>query len=78
MIPLGAESPSLRTPWMTLFILGGMFAVWILVQGASVYGRWASSILRILVSREAYFPRPSGLSIPKGLAINVSPNRRPA
>ena len=34
MFPLSDENPTLQTPWMTYFILGGMFAVWILVQGA--------------------------------------------
>lgn len=34
MIPLSVENPPTRTPWMTVFILGAMFAAWIVVQGA--------------------------------------------
>lgn len=34
MFPLSDENPVLNTPWMTWFILGAMFAVWIFVQGA--------------------------------------------
>lgn len=34
MIPLSDENPTIRTPWMTIFILVAMFAVWFVVQGA--------------------------------------------
>jgi len=36
MIPLSDDNPTVRVPLMTVFILTGMFAVWILVQGAGI------------------------------------------
>src|ERR1043166_1000986 len=36
MIPLSDENPTLRTPIMTWLILGVMFTVWLVVQGAGL------------------------------------------
>jgi membrane associated rhomboid family serine protease len=33
MIPLSVENRNVRTPWMTMLILGVTFAVWVFVQG---------------------------------------------
>src|ERR1041384_5211647 len=36
MIPISDENPTLHTPIMTWLILGAMFAVWLVVQGAGM------------------------------------------
>jgi membrane associated rhomboid family serine protease len=66
MIPLGDENPTLHTPWMTLFILGGMFAVWILVQGAGLDERTlVTSVCNLgMVPGELTHLAPLGFSIP--------------
>src|SRR5215218_2967272 len=38
MIPLSDDNPTLHTPIMTWLLLGGMFAVWMVVQGGGMPG----------------------------------------
>lgn len=68
MIPIGDENPTLRTPWMTIFILVAMFSVWILVQGAGFNDHdLAASVCNLgLVPGEITHLAPLGSGVPIG------------
>ncbi len=68
MIPIGDENPTLRTPWMTIFILVAMFSVWILVQGAGFNDHdLAASVCNLgLVPGEITHMAPLGSGVPIG------------
>ena len=66
MIPLSDENPTLRTPWMTGFILVAIFVVWILVQGAGFDEvALVSSVCNLgLVPGELTHLAPLGMGVP--------------
>jgi membrane associated rhomboid family serine protease len=66
IFPLKDENPTLRIPWMTLFILAGMFTVWIFVQGAGFDPEMlAMSVCNLgLVPGELTWLAPLGAAVP--------------
>jgi membrane associated rhomboid family serine protease len=68
MIPIGDDNPTLRTPVMTLLILGATFAVWVLVQGAGFQPiALAQSVCNLgLVPGELTHRAPLGSGVPLG------------
>jgi len=68
MIPLGDDLPTLRKPVMTLVILGIMWAVFLLVQGAGLdVARLAATVCNFgLVPGELTHLAPLGTSVPLG------------
>lgn len=68
MIPISDDNPTLRTPWMTWVILGGMFAVWLTVQGGGLNDlKLIASVCNLgMVPAELTHMRPVGYAIPIG------------
>lgn len=68
MIPIADENPTIRTPWMTLALLGVMAGVWIVVQGAGFndYALAASVCNLGLVPGELTGRAPIGTEVPIG------------
>ena len=67
MFPISDENPTLRTPVMTLAILGVTWAVWLLVQGAGGTVDLAVSICNLgLVPGELTHSAPLGQGVPLG------------
>ncbi len=68
MIPLSDELPTIRTPWMTYFILAVMFASWILLQGAGFDQQaLAASVCNLgMVPGELTHMAPVGAAVPLG------------
>ena len=68
MIPLGDDTPTLRTPWMTYFLIGVNVAVWVVVQGAGVNGQaLAKTVCNLgMVPGELTHMAPVGTSVPLG------------
>jgi len=67
MFPISDENPTLRTPVMTLAILGVTWAVWLLVQGAGGTVDLAVSICNLgLVPGELTHLAPLGQGVPLG------------
>lgn len=68
MIPISDDNPTLRTPWVTIAVLGAMFASWIFVQGAgfSDYGLAASVCNLGLVPGELTGQALVGSGVPIG------------
>jgi membrane associated rhomboid family serine protease len=66
IIPIGDDNPTLRTPIMTYLILGAMFVVWIMVQGAGFDEfRLAASVCNLgLVPGELTHLAPVGIEVP--------------
>ena len=66
MFPVGDEIPRLGTPWMTAFIVAGMFAVWVLVQGAGLNERvLVTSVCNLgMVPGELTHLAPLGTAVP--------------
>jgi membrane associated rhomboid family serine protease len=71
MIPLSDENPTVRFPLMTVFILTGMFAVWILVQGAGFdETALASSVCNLgMVPGELTHRAALGFGVPIGRGL---------
>src|SRR5690242_10948459 len=69
MIPIGDENPTLRTPFMTLAILGAIIAVWVFVQGAGLDPTvLATSVCNLgMVPGEITKQAALGVSIPMGV-----------
>lgn len=68
MIPISDENPTLRTPIMTWFILGAMFAAWFVVQGGGLDPiALATSICNYgMVPGELTHRAPLGAGVPLG------------
>jgi membrane associated rhomboid family serine protease len=68
MIPLSDENPTLRTPVMTIAILGAMAASWLLLQGAGFDdAQLAKSVCNLgMVPGELTGKAPLGQSVPIG------------
>ena len=70
MIPLSDENPTLHTPVMTWLILGGMFAVWFIVEGAGNGSRMAVAVCDWgMVPAELTRRATPGTEVPIGLGI---------
>lgn len=70
MIPLSDENPTLHTPLMTWLILGGMFAVWFVVQGAGAGLPMAVSACNWgMVPGELTGRAPLGQEVPMGMGL---------
>jgi membrane associated rhomboid family serine protease len=70
VIPLSDENPTLRTPVMTWFILGAMFAVWLTVEGAGNAYQMAVSICNWgMVPGELTHRAEVGTAVPLGLGL---------
>ncbi|HVZ77429.1 MAG TPA: rhomboid family intramembrane serine protease, partial [Gemmatimonadaceae bacterium] len=71
MIPLSDENPTLRVPIMTWVILGAMFAVWIVVQGAGFNDmRLLTSVCNLgMVPAELTHMAPVGTAVPMAPGI---------
>jgi len=78
MIPISDENPTLHTPVMTWLLLGAMFAVWFVVQGAGVNPlALAASVCNYgMVPGELTHRVPLGYAIPmgSGLACSIDNN----
>ena len=68
MIPISDENPTLRTPYMTWLLLGAMFAVWLVVQGAGLDAlRLGASVCNYgLVPGELTHRAALGMAVPIG------------
>src|ERR1700722_10461237 len=68
MIPLGDDTPTQRTPWMTYFLIGVNVAVWVLVQGAGMNDQTlAKTVCNLgMVPGELTHMSPVGTSVPLG------------
>jgi membrane associated rhomboid family serine protease len=71
MIPLSDENPTVRTPWMTAFILTAIFAVWFVVQGGGgLFGpedMLARSVCNLgMMPGELTGQAPLGTAVPLG------------
>ncbi len=68
MIPLGDDTPTLRTPWMTYFLIGVNVAVWVVVQGAGLDAQTlAKTVCNLgMVPGELTHMAPLGTSVPLG------------
>lgn len=68
MIPLGDDTPTQRTPWMTYFLIGVNVAVWVLVQGAGMNDQTlAKTVCNLgMVPGELTHMVPLGTSVPLG------------
>ena len=82
MIPISDENPTLRTPVMTWLILGGIFAVWFVVQGGGLPGnefKLAASVCNLgMVPAELTGRLPVGTKfwiIPGQLACAIDHDR---
>lgn len=66
MFPVGDENPKIGIPWMTAFIVSGMFAVWVLVQGAGLDERaLVTSVCNLgMVPGELTHLAPLGTAVP--------------
>ncbi|MDE3052328.1 MAG: rhomboid family intramembrane serine protease [Gemmatimonadota bacterium] len=71
MIPLSDENLYLRPPAMTLLLLGAMFAVWILVEGAgfNTYTMLAAVCNYGMVPGEITHMAPLGYALPLGQGL---------
>ena len=84
MIPIGDENPTLRTPVMTYVVLGALFAVWFLVQGAGgltspegAYALVASVCNWGLVPGELTGKAPVGYALPISRSLSCIVDREP-
>jgi membrane associated rhomboid family serine protease len=79
MIPLGDEKPMLRTPFVTIFLIVGLFAVWIFIQGAGLdpYALAASVCNFGMVPGEITHSLPVGKSFPMGPGLSCVIDRDP-
>jgi membrane associated rhomboid family serine protease len=68
MIPLGDDTPTLRTPWMTYFLIGVNVAVWVAVQGAGLNDQTlAKTVCNLgMVPGELTHMASLGTSVPLG------------
>ena len=67
MIPLSDENPTLRTPVMTMLILGALAATWLVVQGAGTEPRLITSVCNLgLVPGELTHRAALGTGFPIG------------
>ena len=68
MIPISDENPTLRPPYMTWLLLGSMFAVWLVVQGAGMDAlRLGASVCNYgLVPGELTHRAALGMAVPIG------------
>lgn len=68
MFPISDDNPTLHTPWMTWLILGSLFGIWLLVQGAGMDDyRLAASVCNLgMVPAELLGTRPVGFGVPIG------------
>jgi membrane associated rhomboid family serine protease len=71
MIPISDENPTLRPAYMTWFLLGAMFAVWLVVQGAGFDAtHLAMSVCNYgMVPGELTHRAPLGLAVPLGRGL---------
>jgi membrane associated rhomboid family serine protease len=71
MIPISDDNPTLHTPWMTWIILAGIFAAWVLVQGAGLSERTLiASVCNLgMVPAELLQTRPVGFAVPMGPSV---------
>jgi membrane associated rhomboid family serine protease len=79
MIPISDENPTLHTPIMTWLILGAMFAVWLVVQGAGMdpYALGKSVCNLGLVPGELTHMAAVGKSVPIGPGLVCVVDREP-
>jgi membrane associated rhomboid family serine protease len=67
MIPLSDENPTLQTPIMTWLILGTMFAVWVVVQGAGSEPALLQSVCNLgMIPGEITHRATLGTAVPMG------------
>lgn len=68
MIPISDENPTLRTPWATIALLGGIFGAWFLIQGAGFSAvDLAASVCNLgMVPGELSGKAPLGTAVPLG------------
>ncbi len=65
MIPLSDENPTLKTPIMTWLILGAMFAVWVVYQGAGSEPQLLTSICNLgMIPAELTHQAAMGAGVP--------------
>ena len=79
MIPIGDENPTLKTPWVTYLILGGIAAVWFLVQGAGFdgYALAASACTYGMVPGELTRLAAVGTGVPIAEGLSCVVDREP-
>jgi membrane associated rhomboid family serine protease len=71
MIPVSIENRTVRAPWMTVFILTAIFAVWILVQGGGFPGN--DGLLARTVCDYGMVPGQITHLAPLGTAVPIGP-----
>ena len=81
MIPLSDDNPTLHTPIMTWLLLGGIFAVWMVVQGGGMPGSELELIKSVcnlgMVPAELTHRLPVGAGIPIAEGIGCLIDREP-
>ncbi|MEP6733002.1 MAG: rhomboid family intramembrane serine protease [bacterium] len=78
MIPIGDESPNLKTPWMTWLIIAVTVAVWVLLQGAGSPAAVAASVCDLgMVPGEITQRAPVGLALPMAPGLYCVVDRQP-